>query len=252
VRSALAREQREQREQLAAAARRARPVALAEERSLPVAEALQPLLPGGLRRGTTLQVAGARAGVGSTSLALAVLAAPSAAGSWAAAVGVPTLGLTAAAGFGVDLGRFVLVPDPGDPGGPTWATVVAALLDGFDVVVARPPRRVPTGECRRLTARARERGSVLVRLGSSSDWPESADASLTVVSTEWEGLGDGHGHLRARRAVVEAGGRRGLDRTRRADLWLPAPDGRLAAAAAAPAADAPVPRRAGCQLEVAS
>jgi hypothetical protein len=215
---------------LAAAARRARPVSSAAERSLPVAPALETLLPSGLRRGSSLQVAGARDGLGSTSLALAVLAGPSAAGSWVAAVGVPTLGLAAAAGFGVDLDRIVLVPDAGDPGGPSWATVVATLLEAVDVVVVRPPRRVPPGESRRLAARARERGSVLVRLGSSGDWAEAADASLTVVSTAWEGLGQGHGHLRARRAVVEAGGRRGLDRARRTTLWLPGPGGVLGVA----------------------
>lgn len=217
-------------EHLTASARLARPVALAGERVLPPAEPLTPLLPGGLRRGTSLQVAGVRDGVGSTSLALAVVAAPSAAASWTAAVGVPSLGLAAAAGFGVDLTRFVLVADAGDLDRSTWATVVATLLDAFDVVVARPHGRVPLGTGRRLTARARERGSVLVRLGSPGDWPESADATLTVVSTAWEGLGRGHGHLRARRAVVEATGRRGLDRPRRTALWLPGPGGVLAAA----------------------
>lgn len=225
---------------LAEAAGRARPVALSGEHVLPLHDALEPLLPGGLRRGTSLQVASLRDGIGSTSLALAALAGPSAAGSWAAAVGVPSLGLAAAAGFGVELDRLLLVPDAGAPGGSTWATAVATLLDAVDVVVVRPPARVPAGEARRLAARARERGSVLVRLGLSSDWPEAADASLTVVSTAWEGLGSGHGHLRARRAVVEAGGRRGLDRPRRTTLWLPGPGGVLAAA---PTAAQPISER---------
>jgi hypothetical protein len=217
---------------LAAAARRARPVTTAAERALPVAPPLEPLLPSGLRRGTSLQVTGVRDGLGTTSLALAVLVGPSAAGSWVAAVGVPSLGLAAAAGFGVDLGRVVLVPDAGDPGGPTWSTVVATLLESFDVVVVRPHRRVPPGESRRLAARARERGSVLVRLGVPGDWPEAADAVLTVTSTTWEGLGHGSGHLRARRAVVEVGGRRGYDRPRSTTLWLPGPGGVLATAPA--------------------
>jgi len=224
-------------EALNVAARRVRPVTTADERTLPLAEPLEVLLPSGLRRGTSLQVTGARDGLGSTSLALAVLVGPSAAGSWVAAIGVPSMGLAAAAGFGVDLDRLVLVPDAGAPGGPTWATTVATLLDAVDVVVVRTPgvggagrARVVAGEARRLAARARERGSVLVRLGSPGDWPEAADATLSVVSTSWEGLGQGHGHLRARRAVVEAGGRRGLDRPRRATLWLPGPNGVLALA----------------------
>ncbi|HJR24902.1 MAG TPA: hypothetical protein VJ804_05480, partial [Acidimicrobiales bacterium] len=54
---------------------RIRPVALARERQLPVAEALRSLLPmGGLRRGSTVAVtAGAGVG-GATSLALALVA----------------------------------------------------------------------------------------------------------------------------------------------------------------------------------
>jgi hypothetical protein len=192
---------------------------------LPVLGPLERLLPGGLRRGITVQVDGAREGVGSTSLALALLAGPSAAGS-SAAVGVPSLGLAAAARYGVDLGRLVLV---GSPPPEQWGTVVATLLDAFDVVLARPPAggKVRAGDGRRLTARARERGSVLVRLGASSAWPEVADLALTVTATAWEGLGQGYGHLRARRATVESGGRRGHDRPRRVDLWLPGPDGRL-------------------------
>jgi hypothetical protein len=224
---------------------RARPVTTADERALPVAAPLEPLLPAGLRRGTSVQVAGVRDGLGSTSLALAVLVGPSAAGSWVAAVGVPSLGLAAAAGFGVELGRVVLVPDAGEPGGPTWSTAVATLLESVDVVVVRPPRRVPPGEARRLAARARERGSVLVRLGAAGDWPEAADVTLTVTSTSWEGLGQGDGHLRARRAVVEVGGRRGYDRPRATTLWLPGPGGVLDSA---PAEVVPAPVR----LEAAS
>src|SRR5690606_11244338 len=91
---------------------RVRPTSLAREQVLTVAEPLRAILAGGLVRGTSVQVTGAGDGQGSTSLALAVLAGPSAAGSWAAVVGVPALGLAAAAGFGVDLGRLVLVAPP--------------------------------------------------------------------------------------------------------------------------------------------
>jgi hypothetical protein len=228
VRSEAAVPRLEQLEELERLAVRSAPTTLAGERLLPVAEPLLPLLPGGLVRGSSVQVAGAADGLGSTSLALAVLAGPSGAGSWAAAVGVPTLGLAAAAGFGVDLGRLVLVAPPA---AADWATVVATLLDAFEVVVARPSaRRVGAADARRLAARARERGSVLLRLGPPSSWPEAADVTLTVTATRWEGLGQGHGHLRARRAVVEAGGRRAFDRPRRAELWLPGPGGALAEA----------------------
>ncbi|HKE74872.1 MAG TPA: hypothetical protein VKB57_14725, partial [Acidimicrobiales bacterium] len=117
-----------------ALAARVRPADLARDRRLPVLPALAELLPGGgLRRGTTVAV-GAAAGVtGATSLALALAAGPSQAGSWVAAVGLGSLGLVAGAGMGMALERLVLVSDPRDR--PGWAPVVAALVDGFDVVL---------------------------------------------------------------------------------------------------------------------
>ena len=199
-----------------------RPVALAGQRMLPVLAPLAALLPGGgLRRGSTVAVAG------STSLALALLAGPSAAGSWCAAVGLPSLGLVAAAEVGVVLGRLALVAAPGGD----WAAVVAALLDALDVVVVRPPERgVRAPDARRLAARARERGSVLVPLGR---W-DGADVRLSVVRSAWEGLGAGAGHLRARQVEVVAEGRGAAARPRRARLWLPSANGAVVPAVAAP------------------
>ena len=186
----------------------ARPVSLAEEHVLPVLPALEPLLPGGgLRRGSTVSV------TGSTSLALALVAGPSAAGSWTAAVGLPSLGLVAAAEAGVALERLALVAAPGDQ----WPTVAAALLDALDVVLVCPPGRVRVGDARRLVARARERGSVLV---STTRW-DGADVRLTAAATEWDGVGDGHGHLARRRMEVVATGRGAAAREKRATLWLP-------------------------------
>lgn len=102
----------------------------AVERGLPLAPALRPLFPGGaLRRGSTVALAPSNAG--QTSLLFALLAAASAAGSWCAAVGLPDLGLVAAAEAGVVVDRLALVPRPG----PEWPGVVAALLDGVDIVV---------------------------------------------------------------------------------------------------------------------
>ena len=199
-------------------AARARPVALAREHVLPVLEPLQPLLPDGLRRGSTVAVGD------STSLALALLAGPSGNGSWAAAVGVSSLGLAAAAELGVALDRLVVVADPPPE---SWATVVAALVDALDVVLLRARRRVSVGDARRLIARARERGAVLVMLGDS--WPEAPDVRLSITSAEWKGIGDGYGHLQARRVMIESSGRRAAARTRRVELWLPAAGGGVAA-----------------------
>lgn len=213
------------------------PVALAGERLLPVLPALESLLPsGGLRRGSVVAVAG------STSLALALVAGASAGGSWAAAVGMPDLGPVAAAELGVALERFALVPAPDAGGGPGgWAGVVAALLDALDVVVARPGRHVRPGDARRLAARSRERGSVLVTVGGGA-W-EAADVRLTVERQEWVGLGRGWGRLRARRVEVAVGGRGSAALPRRAALWLPHPDGGVAPAepTGAPRRSAPRP-----------
>ncbi len=224
-------------EALARAVARARPVSLVREHRLPVLTALEGLLPdAGLVRGTTVAVTG-------TSLALALAAGPSRAGSWVALVGVPWLGLAAVAGLGLALERVAVVAEP-EPA--VWATVAAALVGAFDVVVVAEPERVRAADARRLAARARERGTVLVavrpsataagvRAGGRGDRGDrhglEADLRLALTTVGWEGLGDGHGHLRARRVRVEATGRRRAARPRVVDLWLPGPDGSVLVAA---------------------
>jgi len=194
---------------------------LADERLLPVLPALRPLLPHqGLRRGTTVAVAR------SAALALALVAGASAAGSWVAAVGLPDLGIVAAAETGIALERLALVPVPG---ARAWPTVVAAFLDAVDVVLVRSPAGLPAAPARRLAARARERGAVLVPLGA---WSEPADLRLAVTSSDWHGLGQGYGSLRARRVEVVASGRGAAARERRVLLWLPSPDGTIIPATA--------------------
>jgi hypothetical protein len=187
--------------------------AQAPERSLPVTPALAALLPaGGLRRGTTVAVEG------STSLLLMLLAEPSRAGAWCAVVGHPTLGVVAAAEAGIALDRLVLVPDPG----PRWPVVVAALIDALDVVVVRQPREVEAarttgahGAQRRLVARARERGCLLVPV--SGEWG-GVDLRLSAGGRTFAGLGQGHGHLRGCRLLVTVSGRGSAARPRSA--WL--------------------------------
>ena len=194
---------------------------LAAERLLPVVPALRPLLPGqGLRRGSTVAVSR------SAALALVLVAGASAAGSWVAAVGLPDLGMVAAAEAGIALERLTLVPEPG---ARAWPAVVAALLDAMDVVLVRSPAGLPAGQARRLAARARERGAVLVPLGA---WSEVPDLRLAVTASTWRGLGRGHGRLEARRVEVAVGGRGAAARERRAGLWLPGPDGTVALATA--------------------
>src|SRR5262249_3330408 len=131
---------------------------LGSDRMLPVAHQLADLLPGrGLRRGSTVAVS---RGIspGATTLMLALIAAASKGGSWCAIVGVPHLGLVAAAEMGIALERTALVPYPG----AHHDKVVATLLDGFDIVVAATPGRPAPMLRSQLAARARQHGSVLI------------------------------------------------------------------------------------------
>lgn len=199
-------------------------------RMLPVAAPLAALLPGGgLRRGSTVAVPHGR---GATSLLLALVTEVSAQGGWVGVVGRPDLGLVAAAEAGVRLERLALVPRPG---GDLMAVAVA-LLDGMDVVVVAGAGRagVHAADRRRLEARARQRGAVLVSLGP---WP-GADVELSCTATQWQGLGSGSGRLCARRARVELHGR-GLGPGRSARLLLPARGG---AVDGEPAVDVPAAR----------
>jgi hypothetical protein len=198
------------------------------ERLLPVLPELRELLPGrGLRRGATVAIATmtgpetarpARS-TGATSLLLALLAAASGAGSWCAVVGVPTLGVVAAAEAGIALDRLALVPNPG----PDWTTVVAALLDGVDIVVAAPPGPIAPSVASRLAARARQRGSVLMSYGR---W-DGADITFDAVRGVWHGLDQGRGRLRCRQVTVVARGRGAAAAPKRTEIWWPAPSGPL-------------------------
>lgn len=184
-------------------------------RVLPVIPALAGLLPAaGLRRGNTVAVHGG------TSLLLALLAEATAAGSWAAVVGMPSLGLAAAAEYGVDLGRVALVPRPG----AELPAVVAALLDGVDLVAVHS-ETVQTAVARRLSARARHRGAVLLSFGA---WP-GADVELSCRYSAWAGLEGGYGHLREREVTVRARGRGAAARPVTVSLALPGPAGSLEA-----------------------
>jgi hypothetical protein len=223
---------------------------LATEQVLEVAPAVAAVLPdGGLRCGTTVVVGGS-GGQGATSLVLALLALPTVRGRWCALVGLPTMGPVAAEELDVDLTHLALVPAPGRQ----WATVTAALLDGLDVVVVRPPHPVRPSDARRLTARARHRRSVLVVLATSpspgslhatsagtpgaagpaprgldprptsAGWPWF-DLRLAVTGGEWLGPGTGFGHLQGRRVDVTVWGRGAAVRAVHHLLWLPAADG---------------------------
>jgi hypothetical protein len=211
---------------------------LARDRLLPLFAPLAGLFPeGGLRRGSVVVVGrGASPNPGQpdpgqpstgqpssgapglTSLALALLSGPSAGGSWCAVVGAPDIGLVAAGQLGIDLERLAVVPLPG----PTWATVTAALLEGFDVVLLRAAGQVNYSDARKLEARARERGSVLAVMGDG--WPGPVAVRLDIVAGRWCGLEDGCGHLWGREVEVVASGRGAASRPQRTRIWFGQPE----------------------------
>lgn len=177
---------------------------------LPAPDQLTHLLPwGGLRRGSTVAV------TGSASLLLTLLATAMGDSSWAAVVGMPDLGMLAAGqDHGIPLERLALVPEPG----PDWPTVVAALLDGVDLVVVQAPAGVSDGVIRSLQARARQRGSVLI---PTTAW-SGADVVLTATSRQWHGLSEGRGRLLYQELQVASDGRGRAGRTKTATVVLPA------------------------------
>lgn len=192
--------------------------ATAHERTLPLTSALAPLLPA-VQRGSVVACEGPAA----VSLALAVAAGPSAAGAWVGVAGLPSLGLDAAAEAGIDLARLVAVVEPDRFDGLHWAELLAAMVDGFDVLLLGPGlQRLSASTARRIVARLQSRGAVAVTVGAPVF---GADLRLRSTAVRWQGLGEGHGVARARAVGVELTGRR-VPSTRRTDLWLPAVDGR--------------------------
>ena len=192
-------------------------------RALPTLPAFLSLLPGGgLQAGSVYSVAG------SMTLTMGLMAAASADGAWCGVVGVPEFGAEAAAHFGIELGRLVLVREPGR----AWLPVAAALADALTIVVVRPADRVGDTEAAKLAARLRQRGSVLISLlpAGAPAWPGS-EAVLQVTESRWAGIGRGHGYPRERLVTVRSEVRSG--RPRVAQLRLPGDYGGHAQPAAA-------------------
>ena len=200
----------------------------AHERLLPVHPGLAPLFaagdsvasPGGLVRGQTVVCSGSAA----ISCALGLVAGVTRSGSWAAIVGLPSVGVLAAATIGVSLERTVFVRPPhgetarevsGDIG-----SALSALVDGMDLVVLskRFLSGLPPALVRRLQSRAQSKGSVLLIVGEPVS--TSVDIRFTTRTVHWEGIGQGYGHLQRRMVAVEIDGRR-CPRQRQHSVWLP-------------------------------
>lgn len=199
---------------------------------LPVLEPLAPLLPhGGLAKGTVTEVT-------DPGLLLALAAGPATADphAWTAAVGLPDLGLAAAAGYGIDLRRLVVADDPGDHA----AEVITVLAAACPVVLAAAPQGLAPRVLDRLAAHLRRQGTVLLTPGP---WP-GAQLRLQVTARRWSGLGDGWGQLTGRQATVAVTGRGSAVRARTAEVLLPDAAGGVTAVVEAGTAGAvPAPSR---------
>lgn len=203
---------------------------LAHERTLPVTDGLSSLVPrGALQRGSTI----AAHGPGATSFSLALVAEAARQGSFLAVVAPRSFALASCLDFAIPLRRVVqfVLPDRagdagGDSGGAGWAQLVAAVIEGFDLIVVADRRRVTASQARQLTNRVRERGTVLVRAGGPA-WADGADLRYDLREPAWQGLGAGHGHLQSRIVQVQAAGRRwhGADRVRHVALPGPGDQG---------------------------
>lgn len=174
------------------------------------------LLPArGLERGHVCACTGDAA----VSAALSLVAHATQSGSWFAMVDMPRVGLVAAHEHGVALERTVCVDTDGVA---QWAQVAGAVVDGIDIVAFASPRCSPA-DARRITARARAQGTVLVVVGNPGAF--APDVSLRAGTVSWEF----DTHAAARTVHVQVSGRR-VHTTRGAELLLPSRAGAVARA----------------------
>jgi len=116
-------------------------------------------------------------------------------------IGMPHVGVVAASRRGIELARLALIPHPGAQA----PAVAGACIDGMDVVVAGERLALSHADRRRLAARARERGGVII---SAGPW-QGAHVTFTVEGARWGGLGAGDGRLRTREMTVAVNSRAG-------------------------------------------
>lgn len=187
---------------------------LAIERVLDLIGPLTSVFPGGgPARGSVI-------GVGDSGLLASLCAGVSGAGGWVALVGAGVPGFGALAERGGLLERTVVVATPQPE---HLAAVLGALVDAVDLTVLGADVAVGPVVARRLTSRARERGSVLAvsqdpvagRRHGVRPWPDAPDVVLRVEERRFRGLGVGHGLLEAIEATVVVEGRRAAGRLTR-------------------------------------
>jgi hypothetical protein len=176
---------------------------------LPVVAPLAPLFgEAGLVRGRTVACTGDAA----LSTALALSAAATRAGSWLAVVGVPNLGIAAAIEAGVAVERIVLAQPP--RASREWVATVAALVEGFEVLIVATPTSLSASDARRLQTRVMARQAVLIvvdlptlaSVGEASVFASDVDVYANTVA--WSGIERGAAHITQRTVQVRVNGRR--------------------------------------------
>ena len=181
-----------------------------------VAEPLQPLFPRlGFERGRVYGITGDA----SMSLLFALVARPTAHGSWCAMVDMPRVGLLSAAEHGVALQRIVCVSSGASR---VWPQVVGALVDGIDLVTVVSPV-CTSSDARRLTARVRAQGSVLLVVGRHDVF--ETDAVLASRSLRWSF----DTHASSRTVHIASHGRR-VHGSHQVTVHLPSQQGGVVAA----------------------
>jgi hypothetical protein len=176
---------------------------------LPIAPSFAPLFAdGGLVRGRTVACTGDAA----LSTALALSASATCLGSWLAVIGVPQLGVGAAIEAGVAIERIVLAQPP--RASREWVATVAALVEGFDVLIVAPPTSLSAHDARRLQTRVAARQSVLMvvhlpsPLAACAPQVFGADLDVRADTVAWSGIEQGGSHITQRMVHVRVSGRR--------------------------------------------
>jgi hypothetical protein len=129
-----------------------------------------------------------------------------------AVVGVPNLGIAAAIEAGVALERIVLAQPP--RASREWVATVAALVEGFEVLIVATPASLSASDARRLQTRVMARQAVLIvvdlpalsSVGEASMFASDIDVHANTVS--WSGIERGAAHITQRTVQVRVSGRR--------------------------------------------
>lgn len=151
--------------------------------AIPVHPALTHALPHGLARGAITTTHG------STYIALTLIAHHTQNNGWAAIVGAPNINYTTLQDLGAKLNHIITIPHPGDK----TPEVIAALIEGTDLILLGPRITLTASEQRTLTARNRERGTHII---TQTPW-KGARTHLTAQQGPWQGTRQGLGRLTA-------------------------------------------------------